>query len=220
MPISDAEKKVLLERLEKARIAKQLKAEQSRAGKVSKKSAPEPEPTPEPVTSPPVIIPAPTPAPAPAPEERPPPSTPIDIPTPPDLVAASRKKQKKVEIHESDSDSDIALPPKKKKPASSVKKETPFLKLKLYKEPQDKAAFQNLLQAVAGEHDDDDDDDEEEEEETHLPPPPPQKKQYSIGPRVVKHVGATPRGGPASRAITKEEIEANELRKLALQIFG
>lgn len=206
MPISDAEKKVLLERLEKARIAKQKKAEEARAGKTTKKA---PEPTPEPVTAPPVIVES-----TPVPEERPPASAPIDIPAPPDLVAASRKKPKKVEIHESDSDSDIALPPKKKKQVP--KKETPYLKIKLYKEPQDKAAFQNLLSAVAGENDDDSQSESEEE----APLPPPQKKHYNIGPRVVKPVGATPRGGPASRTISKEEIEANELRKLALQIFG
>lgn len=207
MPISDAEKKVLLERLEKARIAKQKKAEEARAGKTTKKA---PEPTPEPVTAPPVIVES-----TPVPEERPPASAPIDIPAPPDLVAAARKKPKKVEIHESDSDSDIALPPKKKKQVS--KKETPYLKIKLYKEPQDKAAFQNLLSAVAGENDDDS---QSESEEDAPLPPPPQKKHYNIGPRVVKPVGATPRGGPASRTISKEEIEANELRKLALQIFG
>lgn len=207
MPISDAEKKVLLERLEKARIAKQKKAEEARAGKTTKKA---PEPTPEPVTAPPVIVES-----TPVPEERPPASAPIDIPAPPDLVAASRKKPKKVEIHESDSDSDIALPPKKKKQVP--KKETPYLKIKLYKEPQDKAAFQNLLSAVAGENDDDS---QSESEEDAPLPPPPQKKHYNIGPRVVKPVGATPRGGPASRTISKEEIEANELRKLALQIFG
>lgn len=211
MPISDSEKKLLLERLEKARIAKQKKAEEARAGKTTKK-APEPEPIPEPVIAPPVIVAAS--APAPAPEERPPASAPIDIPAPPDLVAAARKKPKKVEIHESDSDSDIVLPPKKKKQVP--KKETPYLKIKLYKEPQDKAAFQNLLSAVAGENDDD----SQSESEEDAPLPPPQKKHYNIGPRVVKPVGATPRGGPASRTISKEEIEANELRKLALQIFG
>jgi hypothetical protein len=214
MPISEAEKKVLLERLELARVAKQKKAEEAKAAK-SMKKAPEPAPAPAPVTAPPVVIPAPAPAPAPVPEERPPVSEPIDIPEVPDLVTASRKpaKGKKVVLPDSDSDSDseVAMPKKKKK--AVAKKDTPFLKIKLYKEPQDKQAFNNLLQAVAGEVE------EEEEEEVEAPPPPPPQKPYHKGPHVFHRVGATPRGA-VSKSLTKEEIEATELRRLALQIFG
>ena len=202
MPISDAEKKILLERLELARVAKQKKAEEAKAAKAVKK-APAPEPVPEPVVAPPVI----TPAPVPAPEERPPTSDPIDIPEVPDLVAASRKpaKGKKVALPDSDSEEEVTMPKKKK---ALAKKDTPFLKIKLYKEPQDKVAFQNLLQAVAGEV--------EEEEEESSPPP---VKQYHKGPQVIQRVGAAPRG-VAAKSISKEEIEAAELRRLALQIFG
>lgn len=195
MPISDAEKKVLLQRLELARVAKQKKAEEAKAAKQSKPA------------------PAPEPAPAPAPEpELPPASDPIDIPVVPDLVAASRKKAKKVVVPDTDSESEeeIVLP-KKKKPATA-KKDTPYLKIKLYKEPQDKLAFQNLLQAVAGEAEEEDEDDET------VPPPPPQK-HYSKGPQVIHRVGATPRGAVVKN-ITKEDMEAADLRRLALQIFG
>jgi hypothetical protein len=209
MPISDAEKKVLLERLELARVAKQKKAEEAKAAKAVKAVKPAPEPVPEPVAAPPTI----TPAPVPVPEERPPVSEPIDIPEVPDLVTASRKpaKGKKVAlpVSDSDSDSEVVMPKKKK---GFAKKDTPFLKIKLYKEPQDKVAFQNLLQAVAGEV-------EEEEEEVEAPAPPPPQKPYHKGPHVFHRVGATPRGA-VSKSLTKEEIEATELRRLALQIFG
>lgn len=210
MPISDAEKKVLLERLELARIAKQKKAEEAKAAKAVKavKAAPEPEQ----VIAPPIVTPAPAPAPAPAPEERPPASEPIDIPEVPDLVAASRKpaKGKKVALPDSDSEEEVAMPKKKK---TVTKKDTPFLKIKLYKEPQDKQAFQNLLQAVAGETEE-----EEEDYENEIPSPPP-VKQYFKGPQVIKKVGVAPRN-IGNRTISKEEIEAAELRRLALQIFG
>jgi hypothetical protein len=197
MPISDAEKKVLLQRLELARVAKQKKAAEAKAAKETK-SAPAP---------------APAPAPEPTPEpELAPASDPIDIPAVPDLVAASRKHAKKVCLPvESDSEDEEIVLPKKKK-ATTAKKDTPYLKIKLYKEPQDKLAFQNLLQAVAGEAEEEDDDDES------APPPPPQK-HYSKGPQVIHRVGATPRGAVVKN-ITKEDMEAADLRRLALQIFG
>jgi hypothetical protein len=202
MPISDADKKVLLQRLELARVAKQKKAAEAKAAKEVK-----PAPAPIPVEE------KPAPAPAPAPEpELPPASDPIDIPAVPDLVAASRKKAKKVVMPDTDSDSEEIVLPKKKKAVATAKKDTPYLKIKLYKEPQDKLAFQNLLQAVAGEAEEEDEDDES------VPPPPPQK-HYSKGPQVIHRVGATPRGAVVKN-ITKEDMEAAELRRLALQIFG
>ncbi len=203
MPISDAEKKVLLERLEKARIAKQAKAAEKKNA-----AAPAPAPAPAPV----VVSP-----PAPAPEsvlEKPTPSEPIDIPAVPDLVAASRKPSKKKAIEsDGESEEEIVLP-KKKKTAAAAKKDTPYLKIKLYKEPQDKLAFQNLLQAVAGEAEE-----EDAEEEEPVAPPPPAVKHYHKGPQVIHRVGATPRGAVV-KSITKEDMEAAELRRLALQIFG
>lgn len=207
MPISDAEKKVLLERLELARVAKQKKAEEAKAAKSVK--AVKAAPVPETVVAPPTVTP-PVPEPVPEPEQRPPASDPIDIPEIPDLVSASRKpaKGKKVVLPDSDSEEEEVAMPKKKK--TVAKKDTPFLKIKLYKEPQDKAAFQNLLQAVTGEV--------EEEEEVETPSPPP-VKQYHKGPQVIQRVGAAPRN-TAPRSISKEEIEAAELRRLALQIFG
>lgn len=203
MPISDAEKKVLLERLELARVAKQKKAAEAKAAKEVKGRAPVPEPVPEPIVPPPVI----TSAPIPEPELQH-----LDIPDVPDLISASRKqaKGKRCFLPESDSDSEEEVAMPKKKTKTVAKKDTPFLKIKLYKEPQDKVAFQNLLQAVAG---------EVEEEEEEMPEPPPPQKQYHKGPQVFHRVGATPRGA-VSKSLTKDEIEASDLRRLALQIFG
>ena len=125
------------------------------------------------------------------------------------MVAASRKpaKGKKAALPDSDSEEEVVMPKKKK---AVAKKDTPFLKIKLYKEPQDKQAFQNLLQAVAG---------EVEEEEEEVSPSPPPQRQYHKGPQVLQRVGAAPRNS-APKTISKEEIEAAEMRRLALQIFG
>ena len=209
MAITEAEKKVLLERLEKARVAKQAKAAEAKKAKEAKQ-APAPAPAPEP-----------TPAPERSPE---PASEPIDIPVVPDLVAASRKPAKidaslntngerrssKVCLLPSDSEEEeeVIMPKKKAKPVA--KKEPKYMKIVLYKEPQDKQAFQQLLEAVndnGGEYDD----------EPEAPAPAP--REYHKGPRVVQKVGAGPRNTPV-RTVTREDIETEELRKLAMLAFG
>lgn len=138
MAITEAEKKVLLERLEKARIAKQAKkAERDAAKEKEKPVAPPPAP---PAAEPVAAIPTPEPV-----VEKPAET----IPPVPDLVkAAAKKPAKKVKI-ESEDDSEeeeIKLPPKKKQ---AVKKELPFMKLKIYKEPTNAAAFQQMLEALS-----------------------------------------------------------------------
>lgn len=198
MAITEAEKKVLLERLEKARVAKQAKAAEAKKAKEAKEAKQAP-------------VPAPAPEPTPAPERSPEPaSEPIDIPVVPDLVAASRKPAKKVCLLPSDSEEEeeVIMPKKKAKPVA--KKEPKYMKIVLYKEPQDKQAFQQLLEAVndnGGEYDD----------EPEAPAPAP--REYHKGPRVVQKVGAGPRNTPV-RTVTKEDIETEELRKLAMLAFG
>lgn len=197
MPISEADKKVLLERLEKARIAKQAKAAEKKGAAEKKAPAPAPATEPVPVPEPePVVV-----------EEKPPASAPIDIPPVPDLVKASKRPAKKVSLPDSDSEEEEVVMPKKKK---TVKKDMPYMKIKLYKEPSNPEAFQQLLEAV--------NDNGGEDEDEVVPEPP---KIYSKGPRVVQRVGAAPqRGAPASKTITREDLEAAELRRLALEIFG
>jgi hypothetical protein len=196
MVISDSEKKVLLERLEKARIAKQAKAaEAKKAKEQAAAAAPVPAPVPVPAPEPePVVV-----------EEKPPASDPIDIPPVPDLVKASKKPVKKVVLPDSDSEEEVVMP-KKKKP--TTKKDVPYMKIKLYKEPSNPEAFQQLLEAV-------NDNQYEEEEEQTPPPPPPIIK----GPRVLQRVGIAPKRGGAS-SLTAEDVKAAELRRLALEIFG
>jgi hypothetical protein len=198
MPISESDKKVLLERLEKARIAKQAKAAEKKGATEKKALAPVPAPAP-------ASVPEPTPEPV---EEKPPASEPIDIPPVPDLVKASKKPAKKVSLPDSDSEEEAVMPKKKK----TTKKDMPYMKIKLYKEPSNPEAFQQLLEAVndQGEYDD--------EDSVSTPDPP---KVYSKGPRVVQRVSAAPaRGTPASKSIPAEDIKAAELRRLALEIFG
>ena len=198
MVISDAEKKVLLERLEKARIAKQAKAAEAKKAKETAAPAPEP-------------VPAPAPAPAPAPvavEEKPPASEPIDIPAVPDLVKAAKKPAKKVALPvDSDDSEEEVVMPKKVKGKAVAKKEVPYMKIKLYKEPSNPAAFQQMLESI--------NDPQYEEEEEQSPPPAPIVK----GPRVLQKVGTAPKRG-ATSSLTMEDVKAAELRRMALEIFG
>ena len=195
MVISDAEKKVLLERLEKARIAKQAKA--AEAKKAKEAPAPAPAPAPEPVPEPPAVV-----------EEKPPATEPIDIPAPPDLVKASRKPAKKVVLPDSDSEEEEVLMPKKTKGKAVAKKEVPYMKIKLYKEPSNPVAFQQMLESI--------NDPQYEEEEEQAPPPP---APFVKGARVLQKVGTAPKRGVSS-SLTPEDIKAAELRRLALEIFG
>ena len=197
MVISDSEKKVLLERLEKARIAKQAKAaEAKKAKEQAAAAAPAPAPVPAPEPEPVVVV-----------EEKPPASEPIDIPVVPDLVKASKKPVKKVCLPvESDSEEEEVVMPKKKK-TTTTKKDVPYMKIKLYKEPSNPEAFQQLLEAV--------NENQYEDEEEQTPPPPPIIK----GPRVLQKVGVAPKRGGAS-SLTPEDVKAAELRRLALEIFG
>lgn len=197
MVISQSDKEILLQRLEKARIAKQAKAAEAKKAKEAAAPAPAPAPVPEPAPAPaPVVV-----------EEKPPASEPIDIPVVPDLVKASRKPAKKVVLPDSDDSDEEIVMPKKTKGKSVAKKEVPYMKIKLYKEPSNPVAFQQMLDSI--------NDPQYEEEEEVSPPPPPIVK----GPRVLQKVGTAPkRGAPSS--LTMEDIKAAEMRKLALEIFG
>ena len=196
MAITEAEKKVLLERLEKARIAKQAKQAERNAAKAKEKPAP---PAAEPVAPPPAP-PAAEPVPIPTPEpviEKPTETIPPPVPN---LVKANKKPAKKVRMEseddESEDEEEIKLPPKKKQ---AVKKEMPFMKLKIYKEPTNAAAFQQMLEALSN----------PAEYEDERPPPsapidiPPQKPPRQL----VKQ----------SNNVVKP---MNDARAMALSFFG
>lgn len=190
MVISAEEKKILLARLEKARETKAAKAAAAKAAKAPKET-PASVKEPEPPAPAPVAVPPPAPAPAPAPvDEKPPASDPIDIPVVPDLVAASKrkpaKKTKKVESSDDDSDdSDSAvLPPKR-----GAKKQA-YMKIKIYKEPKNAAAFQSLIEAVQ----------DEQPEEEPVPEERVSGRSYSVG---------EPAPAPASASIGRSCRFAN-----------
>ena len=164
MVISADEKKVLLERLQKARETKAAKAAEAKKAKAVKETpASVTAPAPEPPAPAPAPTPAPAPAPAPAPVPEPPAPEPAQIPEVPDLVAMSKKKpsKKKCFIPSSDEDSDsddAELPPKKGKGG----KKQAYMKIKIYKEPKNATAFQSLVEAIQ---------DEEPEPEPQVSPP-------------------------------------------------
>lgn len=148
MVISPSEKAVLLERLQKARETKAAKAAAKKKETPASVKEPEPEP-PAPVAAPP---------PAPAPE--PIPEVPVvAIPEVPDLVAMSKKKHAKKKCppisSDEDSDEEAELPPRKGKKQA-------YMKIKIYKEPKNAAAFQSLVEAIQ---------DEEPEPEPAVQPP-------------------------------------------------
>ena len=140
--ISEADKKILLERLAKAREAKAAKKKALNPAAMS------------------ATAPAVTPVPDVAPVAPPMPATPQpsvdEVPPLPDLVAAAAKKPKpkKVKVPDSDDSSDeemhsaAALPPKKGKNAA------PYMKIKIYRDSP--KALESILQTIQdAEHDDD-----------------------------------------------------------------
>ena len=137
--ISDADKKILLERLAKAREAK--------AAKKKATSAPSAPSTPTSAEAPPSAPPSAPVVSAAAPDE-----LPLSlVPPVPDLVAVSAKKpkQKKVKLPESSSDSDSedesVLPPKKK---GSKRSGAPYMKIKIYKDSPH--ALEHILHTIQG----------------------------------------------------------------------
>jgi len=201
MVISADDKKVLLARLEKARETKAAKAAAAKAAKPTKEtpaSVKEPEP--------PAPTPAPAPAPAPIPvEEKPPATEPIDIPAVPDLVAASKRKPSKKAClpveSDSDSDDEPVLPPKK-----GAKKQA-YMKIKIYKEPKNAAAFQSLIEAV-----------QDEQPEEPEPEPAPVPASASIG-RSCRFANANANNMAMKKGAGV--ISAQELmRRAAMEFFS
>ena len=144
--ISEADKKMLLERLAKAREAKVAKKKALSAAAAPATTAPVPDVAP--------VAPAPAPLSAAAPATTQP--SVDEVPPLPDLVAAAAKKPKpkKVKMPDSDDSSDdemhsvAALPPKKGKNAA------PYMKIKIYRDSP--KALESILQTIQdAEHDDD-----------------------------------------------------------------
>jgi hypothetical protein len=188
MVISAQEKEVLLKRLEKARqakIAKKQAADAAKQAVVAEAPKIEPTPVPEPVPEP--VL--------PAAEALPPPNL---LQQEPEIKLPPKIKKTKKVVESSDDEESMEQKPNKK---TKVKK-TPYLKLKLYKEPTNAAAFQNLMEAL---HD-------EPAVEEPTPQPVVVRKEQSEPqpvPRVIT-------GGPRKEQSTRP-LNAN--RALALQFF-
>jgi len=188
MVISESEKKVLLERLALAREAKQKKAKEAKEkeAKVATPDVPAPsEPIPIPVVEAPAVVPV--------------PAALIEIP---DLVAAHKKKAKKVSLPDSDSEEEAVLPPKKKK---VTQKETAYMKIKIYREPKNTAAMQDLLAAV------------QDEQEPEVAAPEPQQPQAFVRPPrlLVQQIG-----GRAVKSFDSDAARKDLLRRQALEFFA
>ena len=148
MVISDTEKKILLERLQKAREVKAAKVAAAKKAPATKKESLQPPAAP--------IIES-----APAPEVLK--DVVKDLPhlEPPNLLAMIDKvddeivlppKMKRVEKGEknanSSDESDDEKLVKKSSKSSKKTKQTPYMKIKIFHEPKNHAALQNLIEAV------------------------------------------------------------------------
>jgi hypothetical protein len=200
MVISADEKKILLARLEKARETKAMKAAAAKSAKtpLEKKEALADVKEPEPPAPAPIAVPPPAPIPEPTP------ATPT-VPEVPDLVAASKKKpakkKAKAESSDDDSDDDAVLPPKMK----GGKKQA-YMKIKIYKEPKNAAAFQSLIEAVQ--------DEQPEEPEVATPPP----ASASIG-RSCRFANANA-GNQAIKKGTGVMSHQELMRRAAMEFFS
>jgi hypothetical protein len=207
MVISADEKKILLARLEKARETKAMKAAAAKSAKHAPAGAPTPlekKETLADVKEPEPPAPAPIAVPPPAPIPEPTPATPT-VPEVPDLVAASKKKpakkKAKAESSDDDSDDDAVLPPKMK----GGKKQA-YMKIKIYKEPKNAAAFQSLIEAVQ--------DEQPEEPEVATPPP----ASASIG-RSCRFANANA-GNQAIKKGTGVMSHQELMRRAAMEFFS
>jgi hypothetical protein len=176
MVISDAEKKILLERLQKAREVKAAKAAAAKKTPVPKKEAPPqppPAPTIEPIPSPPVVestaryvrvdessvnvlkddV-----------QHLPPLDCVVDdeIALPP-KIKKHETREKREKFDNSSDESDDEKPVKKSSKTSKKVKQTPYMKIKIFHEPKNAHALQNLIEAVQN------NDDEEESVQELLP---------------------------------------------------
>jgi hypothetical protein len=199
MVISDAEKKILLERLAEARKVKAAKAAAAKKVPAPKKETPQPPAAP--------IM-----EPMPAPEEvelveKLPAETVIALP--PKVKREEKQQKREIIDNSSDDESDNEKPVKKSSKSCRKTKETPYMKLKIYREPKNHAALQNLIEAVQDNNDDDDDVNSQE------PPPLPRVAAAFEAPRLrhdIKH--QTP---PASKTLpTHQEL----MRRAALEFFA
>ena len=198
MVISDAEKKILLERLAEARKVKAAKAAAAKKVPAPKKETPQPPAAP--------IM-----EPMPAPEEvevveKLPAETVIALPP---KVKREEKQQKREIIDNSSDDESEYEKPVKKSSSKKKTKQTPYMKIKIFHEPKNHAALQNLIEAVQDNNDDDDDVNSQE------PPPLPRVATAFEAPRLRHDIkNQAPK---ASKTLpTHQEL----MRRAALEFFA
>jgi hypothetical protein len=192
--ISEADKKILLERLAKAREAKAAKKKAtSAAADVAATSA---------AAQPSVAVPDVAPPSVAAPVELSPPV--------PDLVAAAatlsakKPKQKKVKLPESSSDSDSDDEPKKKN-KSTKRSGAPYMKIKIYKDSPH--ALEHILHTIQ------DNQEEEQAPEKHVAPHDPSEPIPISARRTVCMTGSRP-------SSNTQALRTGSLRDAALAFFS
>lgn len=233
MVISDAEKKILLERLQKAREVKAAKAAAAKKTPVSvpkKEAPPQPPPAPtiEPIPSPPVVestaryvrldessvlkdevqlreLRSPNPQ-----YHLPPLDCVVDEVALPPKIKTHETREKREKFDNSSDESDNEKPVKKSSKTSKKVKQTPYMKIKIFHEPKNAHALQNLIEAVQ------DNDDEPIEYGQEPAPAQHQSTSASIEAPRLRHdiKNQTPK---SSRTLPSHQ---ELMRKAALEFFA
>jgi hypothetical protein len=206
MVISDAEKKVLLERLSKAREVKAAKAAAKKPAALKNETVVqnvEPLPAPEilkeevktlpPQLDPPNLL-----------------ANKLNDETTfalPPKIKKHEKLQEREKIDNSSDESDNEKPVKKSSKSSKKAKQTPYMKIKIFHEPKNHAALLNLIEAV---QDNDDETIESAVQETR------QQSSASVEAPRLRHdiKNQTPK---SSRTLPSHQ---ELMRKAALEFFG
>lgn len=206
MVISDAEKKVLLERLSKAREVKAAKAAANKPAAPKNETVVqnvEPLPAPEilkeevktlrPQLDPPNLL-----------------ANKLNDETNfalPPKIKKHEKLQEREKIDNSSDESDNEKPVKKSSKSSKKAKQTPYMKIKIFHEPKNHAALLNLIEAV---QDNDDETIESAVQETR------QQSSASVEAPRLRHdiKNQTPK---SSRTLPSHQ---ELMRKAALEFFG
>lgn len=216
--ISPEQKAVLLERLKKAREAKEAKKAEREATKGGEKATPKPEPVKAKPTEKPTE--KPTPTPIPEVEEEMIIQPKVDGPKPVNETIPKNHKGKLVILDPSygdDMDSDYekeikAMEKKTKTKEKPAKGDKPYLKIKLYQQPNNPKNLKKLMRAI-----NEDDSDSGSDSGSDDDGPQPLMRAESVAPRRSAKAVITPVkkvSGP-----DPAELRKQELLKRALEFF-
>lgn len=215
--ISPEQKAVLLERLKKARVAKEAKKAEREASKGGVEKA---TPKPEPVKAKPTEMPTekPTPAPAPEVEDEMIMQPKVDGPKPVNESIPKNHKGKLVILDpsygddmDSDYEKEIKAMETKKAKAKPAKGDKPYLKIKLYQQPKNPKNMKKLMSLINEDSSDSGSDSGSDDDG-----PQPLMRAESVAPRRSSAKAVIT---PVKKVADAAELRKQEMLKRALEFF-